>query len=131
MSDLSWLKKVKESFISTGLDYEDLYGVIEASIKGKRTNFPAFIYEASNGFGFCVGEGYFYSLDQDWDDPDAFDMVSFFLGEMETSSISIPDYVFLMKMAAEIYSDYFPADRDRVLASAIRLEERYSNKFPD
>lgn len=49
MACLSWLEKLKESFASTGLDYEDLYELIEASITRKRTNFPAFINEASKG----------------------------------------------------------------------------------
>lgn len=80
MACLSWLEKLKESFASTGLDYEDLYELIEASITRKRTNFPAFINEASKGVGFSVGEGHFYSLDQDWDDPEEFNEVSFFLG---------------------------------------------------
>ena len=60
MACLSWLEKLKESFASTGLDYEDLYELIEASITRKRTNFPAFINEASKGLA-SVGEGHFYS----------------------------------------------------------------------
>lgn len=130
MAILSWLEKLKKSFASTGLDYEDLYELIEASIERGRTNFPAFIYEASKGFGFSVGEGYFYSLDQDWDDPEEFNEVSFFLGEVETSSIPVFDYVFLMKIAADVYSAFFPEERDSILNSAKRLEERYSKKSP-
>ncbi|MGS7253754.1 hypothetical protein ACQ7NP_21810 [Pseudomonas anuradhapurensis] len=130
MTILFWLEKLKKSFASTGLDYEDLYELIEASIERGRTNFPAFIYEASKGFGFSVGEGYFYSLDQDWDDPEEFNEVSFFLGEVETSSVSVFDYVFLMKIAADVYSAFFPEERDSVLNSAKRLEGRYSKKSP-
>ncbi len=100
------------------------------SITRKRTNFPAFINEASKGVGFSVGEGHFYSLDQDWDDPEEFNEVSFFLGEVETSSIPVLDYVFLMKIAADVYSDFFPEERDSVLSSAKKLEERYSKRFP-
>ena len=94
-----------------------------------RTNFPAFIYDAPQGFGFSVSEGFFYALDQDWDDPESFNKVSFFLGEVETSSIPVPDYVSLMKIAADVYSAFFPDDGDGVLRSAERLEERYSKKF--
>lgn len=130
MNSLSWLEKLKESFASTGLDYEELYGIIEASIARGRTNFPAFIYEASKGFGFSVGEGYFYSLDQDWDNPEEFNEVSFFLGDMEVSSISVADYVSLMKISADVYSAFFPEDEGTVLTSVRRLEERYSKKSP-
>ncbi|CAM3269498.1 hypothetical protein PSFL6913_25860 [Pseudomonas fluorescens] len=95
-----------------------------------RTNFPAFIYDASRGVGFSVSEGFFYSLDQDWDDPEDFSEVSFFLGEVETSSIPVPDYVSLMKIAADVYSTFFPDDGGSVLRSVERLEERYSKKSP-
>ncbi|MBC3384613.1 hypothetical protein HU715_026040 [Pseudomonas sp. SWRI12] len=128
MASLTWLESLKESFASTGLDYEDLYELIEASIVRGRSNFPAFIYDASRGVGFSVSEGFFYSLDQDWDDPDAFSEVSFFLGEVETSSIPVPDYVSLMKIAADVYSAFFPDEGDGVLRSAERLEDRYSKR---
>jgi hypothetical protein len=130
MASLAWLKCLKESFASTGLDYEDLYDLIEASITRKKTNFPAFIYDASRGVGFSVSEGFFYSLDQDWDDPENFNEVNFFLGEVETSSIPVPDYVSLMKIAADVYADFFPDDRGSVLRSAEKLEERYLKRSP-
>ncbi|CAB3912415.1 hypothetical protein LMG26788_04866 [Achromobacter pulmonis] len=95
----------------------------------KKIDFPAFIYDASRGFGFTVSEGFSYSLDQNWDDPENFNEVSFFVGEMETSSIPVPDYVSLMKNAADIYSAFFPDEGDSVLRSAERLKERYSRKL--
>lgn len=58
MAELDWLESLKESFASTGLDYEALYELIEASIARGRTNFPTFIYDASRGFGFSVSEGF-------------------------------------------------------------------------
>ncbi|RON30072.1 MULTISPECIES: hypothetical protein [Pseudomonas] len=130
MNNLTWLKKVREVFGSSGLEYEDLYGLMEAAIIREKTNFPAFLYEASRGFGFCVGEGYFYCLDQDWDEPKEFDEVSFFLGEVETSSISVSDYISLMGMAADVYSNYAPDEKKGVLSSVERLKERYVNKLP-
>lgn len=125
MTRLTWLENLKKTFASTGLDYGDLYELIEASIIRGKTDFPALIYDASRGIGFSVSEGFFYSLDQDWDDPGNFSEVSFFLGEVETSSIPVPDYVSLMKIAASIYSDFFPHDAESVLKSAERLEKRY------
>lgn len=129
MASVPWLDALKESFDSTGLDYEDLYALIEASMVTKKIDFPAFIYDASHGFGFTVSEGFSYSLDQNWDDPENFNEVSFFVGEMETSSIPVPDYVSLMKNAADIYSAFFPDEGDSVLRSAERLKERYSRKL--
>lgn len=125
MTNLAWLERLKKSFASTGLSYEDLYELITASIARGKTSFPALIYDASKGVGFSVSEGFFYSLDQDWDDPKDFNEVSFFLGEMETSSISVSDYVFLMKIAASVYSAFFPSEGNGVLKSVERLGERY------
>jgi len=131
MADLVWLEVLKESFSSTDADYEGLYELIEASIVRGRTNFPAFIYDASQGHGFSVAEGFFYSLDQEWDDPEEFNEVSFFLGEALTSSIPVADYVSLMKIAADVYSAYFPDERDGVQRSAERLEKRYSQQMEE
>lgn len=61
MSNLAWLESLKESFVSTGLDYEDLYELIEASMARGRINFPVLIYNASRGFGFSVSEGFLLS----------------------------------------------------------------------
>ncbi|GAB2895867.1 hypothetical protein GCM10027202_24620 [Microvirgula curvata] len=127
MIDLSWLEQLRKNFSSSGLEYEDLYEIIKKSLSMGKINFPAFIYEASRGVGFCASEGHFYSLDQDWDDPKAFNEVSFFQGEVETSSIPVADYIALMKIAADVYSDYFPDEKDGVLNSAKRLEKRYSS----
>ncbi|QXH34341.1 hypothetical protein [Pseudomonas muyukensis] len=128
MASLAWLESLKESFASTDLDYEDLYELLEASIVRGRTSFPTFIYDASRGVGFSVSEGFFYSLDQDWDDPEEFDEVSFFLGDVEISSIPVSDYVLLMKVAAYVYSAFFSDEGRDVLRSAEILEERYSKK---
>lgn len=130
MNNLVWLERLKESFASTGMNYEDLYELIKASIARGRTSFPALIHDASKGVGFSVSEGFFYCLDQDWDDPKDFNEVSFFLGDMETSSISVFDYVFLMKIAARVYATFFPDEASGVLKSAEKLEERYLKKWP-
>ncbi|WP_236190261.1 hypothetical protein [Pseudomonas paraglycinae] len=128
INNLVWLESLKDSFSSTGLDCEDLYHLIEAATVRGKTNFPAFIHDASRGYGFSVSEGFFYSLDQDWDDPENFGEVCFFLGEVETSNIPVADYVFLMIIAADIYSYFYPDERVSVLRSAEKLEERYSKK---
>lgn len=51
------------------------------------------------------------------------------MGEAVTSSIPVADYVSLMKIAANVYSAFFPDERNRVQRSAERLEKRYSQKM--
>lgn len=53
MTNLARLERLKESFASTGLNYEDLYELIKASIARGRTSFPALIYDASKGGLLC------------------------------------------------------------------------------
>lgn len=130
MACLSWLEKLKESFASTGLDYEDLYELIEASITRKRTNFPAFINEASKGLASLWVRDISTLLIRIGMILKSLMRSVSFLGEVETSSIPVLDYVFLMKIAADVYSDFFPEERDSVLSSAKKLEERYSKRFP-
>lgn len=62
MTNLAWLERLKKSFASTGLSYEDLYELITASIARGKTSFPALIYDASKGGGFSVSEGFFTLL---------------------------------------------------------------------
>lgn len=126
MNDIFWLKELKKRFLISGLEHRDLYDLLTEAIVRNRTTFPAFIYDASRGEGVSVGEGYYYALDQEWDDPEKFDEVSFFLGEMESSSIGVADYVALMEIAADVYVNNFPEERDRVQGSVNRLKERYS-----
>lgn len=126
MSDLSWLDTLRNRFSLVGVFHDDLYGLIRESIVRGRVGFPALIFDASNGLGFTVSEGFFYSLDQDWDEPEKFNEVCFFLGEMETSSLPVEDYLNLMRVAAETYSEYFQNEREGVLRSAERLERRYA-----
>lgn len=126
MNDIFWLKELKKRFLISGMEHRDLYDLLTQAIVRNRTTFPAFIYDASRGEGVSVGEGYYYALDQEWDDPEKFDEVSFFLGEMESSSIGVADYVALMEIAADVYVNNFPEERGRVQGSVNRLKERYS-----
>lgn len=129
MNDV-WLKALKERFLISGLESRDFYDLLNEAIVRNRTTFSAFIYDASRGEGVSVGEGYYYALDQEWDDPETFYEVSFYLGEMESSSISVADFVALMDIAADVYARNFPEEKDRVQGSVKRLKERYS-KFLD
>lgn len=80
------------------------------------------------GEGTTVREGLSYSLDQDWTHPEDFDAVTFFVGDMESSSLSVPDFLVLMQTAAEVYLTHVPADSEPVLRYLKRLEARYAKK---
>ncbi|WP_432216922.1 hypothetical protein ACREYJ_16045 [Pseudomonas kribbensis] len=125
MKNLYWLSRLKQDFDAAGSDSDSLYELIEAAVSRGKISFPALLHDASKGLGVTVGEGFFYSLDQDWDEPELFDNVSFFLGGVEISSMAIPRFVFLMRVAGNVYSDCFPSERDKICSSLDRLEKRY------
>ncbi|MDN3236283.1 hypothetical protein [Pseudomonas sp. WAC2] len=78
------------------------------------------------GFGFNVRGGLFYLLDQDWDDPSEFNEVSFFIGDVDSSSISVPEFVSAMEVAVLTYVKEFNDEKDTVLNCLSKLKLRYS-----
>lgn len=127
MKDNSWLFTLREAFEATGKDFIDLYDLIEAALVRRKTDFPMLLHNASNGYGCAAGEGFFYALDQNWDDPSDFSGVSFYIGEMETSVMAVSDFVTLMEVAINVYLTAHPEEEERVLASIERLRLRYGS----
>lgn len=129
MKDGFWLTRLREGFEATGKDFLDFYDLIEAALVRRKTDFPMLLHSASNGYGCAAGEGFFYALDQNWDDPSDFSGVSFYIGEMETSVMTVSDFVALMELAAKVYITAHSDEEDRLLASIERLRFRYGSSI--
>lgn len=123
--DVLWLEKIKaEIYANSG---RDLYDILYAALMGKKTSFRVFLKMASEGYGISPSEGFSYALDQDWDVPEDFDEVSFFLGEFETSSIPPEHFVQLMQIISNGYLQSFPEDSQSVEQYIEILRKRYSD----
>lgn len=109
---IDWLEKSKEFLEKNGAI--DLHFLLETMYVKKVMSFVSFLSEASDGTGITVSEGHSYSLDQDWDDPDDFDEVSFFHGEMESSSISPEKFIQSLEHIASNYIESEPTHKDIV-----------------
>lgn len=124
INNLVWLKKVEQYLLENG--GRDLYCLLEVMYKEQKMNFQQFIYDASRGIGCVVSEGLEYVLDQDLDDPNEFDEVSFILGDYESSTLSPPKFVELMQVITDSYVSFEPSNKHSIERSMSRLKERYT-----
>ncbi|MDQ1816773.1 hypothetical protein RBA41_26065 [Massilia sp. CCM 9210] len=124
-NDERWLFFVKDEFDARGAGGGDFYYLLQTMLKEEEQTFPQLVFDASSGCGCTVHEGLSYSLDQDWDCPDLFDEVVFFIGDIESSKLSIGEYVDLIKASSDAYCFYFQSDLGAVMKNVERLICRY------
>lgn len=74
---LDWLLAIKDYLYQN--DGRDLYDIIYTTLSENKMDYTAFLKMASEGYGFSPSEGFSYALDQDWDIPEEFNEVTFFL----------------------------------------------------
>ncbi|MDQ1835618.1 hypothetical protein [Massilia scottii] len=123
--DENWLAIVKEAFDEKGAGGRDFYYLLNTMLSEGKMTFPQLVLDAGGGIGCTVHEGLSYSLDQDWDDSDFFNEVVFFVGEMESSKLSVCEYIHLIKVASDAYCSHFPIDSEAVARNVARLICRY------
>lgn len=123
-NDLDWLKKIEQYLLDNGGG--DLYCLLEIMYKEQKMNFQQFIYDASRGVGAVVSEGLEYVLDQDLDEPDEFNEVSFILGDFESSTLSPQKFIELMQVITDSYINENPKNKETVERSMVRLKARYT-----
>ncbi|OCG58373.1 hypothetical protein A9G41_04020 [Gilliamella sp. Nev5-1] len=123
-NNIQWLKKIEKKLIEN--DGGDLYSLLEIMYKEQKMNFLQFLYDASKGIGCSPSEGCGYALDQDRDNPEEFDEVSFMFGDYESSTISPPKFVELMQIISNSYIEAHPKDKDSIEFYMNKLRERYS-----
>lgn len=120
-----WLQAIEEYFEGEGSDF---YYLLDAMVKNSKIDFCDLLSNAAMGHGCTVYEGLMYSLDQDWDIPEEFSGVSFFVGDVESSVLSVEKYLSLINFAALKYLDLFPDRQDRVINSLSHVENRYGGR---
>lgn len=89
-------------------------------------SFVFFLGRVAEGFGCTVHEGLGFSLENDWDDPSAFDGVAFFVGGHESSVMPTGVFVQLLAVACEHYVDSTADDAATVLQLLDRIRSRYT-----
>ncbi|MDC9607347.1 hypothetical protein [Xenorhabdus griffiniae] len=119
-----WLDETKEYLINN--DGEDLYYLMFTMLSEEKMSFIKFLLDASKGIGCVVHEGLEYVLDQDLDYPEDFDLVTFYVGEFESSEITPNQFVMLMQYVSDAYIKAFPDSKDTVERHMKALTERYA-----
>ncbi|ASA58219.1 hypothetical protein [Vibrio gazogenes] len=123
---ISWLIATKDYLYQR--DGRDLYDILYATLSEDKMDYKSFLKMASEGYGYSPAEGFSYTLDQDWDIPEEFDEVTFFLGEYETISISPNHFVQLMHYIVDFYIKSYPNDRVFVEQYMAQLRRRYASR---
>lgn len=118
-----WLSAIEDYLYHN--NGRDLYDIIYTTLSNDKMNYKSFLHLASEGHGFFPAEGFGYALDQDWDIPEDFNEVTFFLGEFETLSISPNYFVQLIQYITDAYINAYPNDKILVEQYMFKLKERY------
>lgn len=118
-----WLSAIEDYLYHN--NGRDLYDIIYTTLSNDKMNYKSFLHLASEGHGFFPSEGFGYALDQDWDIPEDFNEVTFFLGEFETLSISPNYFVQLIQYITDTYINAYPNDKILVKQYMFKLKERY------
>lgn len=98
-----WLSSIENAFLRKGIAGEDFFYLLQTMVVEGNITFLDLLCNASQGYGCVIHEGLSYSLDQDWDNPNLFNGVSIFVGEIESSVLPVDDYLNLMRIAADEY----------------------------
>ncbi|GKX59196.1 hypothetical protein [Leminorella grimontii] len=122
---LNWFVNLQNNLYKE--DGADLCDIIYSTLSKDKMSYISFIKRASEGHGFSPSEGCGYALDQDWDNPEEFDEVSFMFGDYDSSTLSPKRFVELMQVISDAYIDAHPNDKRSVESYMIKLRERYSS----
>lgn len=121
--NLSWLEKTKNDLIGHG--GSDLYYLVESLIKREKITYRQFLYDASYGISNGEDEGFNFALDGDYDDPNDFDSVEFYVGGMESTKMTVSIFIMLIQHLSDNYILDNPTDKISVEKSMLRIKQRY------
>lgn len=120
-----WFDKT-EKFLQENDGY-DLYTVIREVLIKNKLSFVNILFEASKGYGISSDEYTGYSLDQDWDNPEDFDGVYFYIGELDSDSLSLKKFYNMMTYISNEYISEYPEDKNKVSKYLDILFNRYQS----
>lgn len=124
--DKQWICEVGECLDGFGTGGEDLYHVLSTILFENKMNYLQFLASASEGHGCYAHEGLGYSLDQDWDFPEDFDEVAFFVGDFESSTLKVSEFLMAMSCISKAYVGRHVEDKQAVERYMEKISARYS-----
>ncbi|WP_156183768.1 hypothetical protein [Chromobacterium sp. LK1] len=124
--DKQWICEIREYLDGFGTGGEDLYHVLSSVLLEDKMNYLQFLARASEGHGCHVHEGLGYSLDQDWDFPEDFDEVAFFVGYFESSTLKVSEFLLAISCISKAYVERHVEDKQAVERYIGKIRSRYS-----
>ena len=106
-------------------DAQDLYFIICEALENNKLSFLNILLSISEGEGITSSENNGFGLDQDWDFPEDFDHVAFFIGDHESSRLSIEEFIDSISFIADKYVLQHPKDKQKVEKYLSKLFLRY------
>ena len=93
---------------------QDLYFIIHEALEKNKLSFLNILLSISDGEGVTSSENNGFGLDQDWDFSEDFDHVAFFIGDYESSRLSIKEFIDSISFIADKYVLQHPKDKEKV-----------------
>ncbi len=91
-----------------------LWNYLYLVFDGRKITFPALLYKASQGIGYCIDEKFYYDLNVDFEGyPEDFKALEFYHGEQEIL-LPIEQYLHLIQIASDFYLEHHPEDSEDV-----------------
>jgi hypothetical protein len=134
----NWVQALEPDFKAEGPGGEEFFYLLDTMLDEGRIPFLRFLEDATNGFGCTVHQGLYYSLDQDWEYPELFNGVAFFVGYHESGSLSVKDYLSLLAKAVNSYIAEVPENEKIALEMLglisnrlLSLDRKLQGRAPD
>jgi len=108
---------------------QDLYFIICEALENNKLSFLNTLLSISEGEGITSSENNGFGLDQDWDFPEDFDHVAFFIGDQESSRLSIKEFIDSISFIADKYVLQHPKDKEKVERYLSELFLRYKKQY--
>lgn len=101
--------------------------ILSEMYKKNLMSFISFIHQISEGYGLVTSEETGFALENDYDFPDEFCSIDFFVGGYESSSISIPVFIRTLESLCEIYISFHPEDKFILSNYLNKIRLKYQN----
>lgn len=113
-----------ETYLSQENCY-DLFFIISEMKQKNIMSFPNFLKEISCGFGIVTSEETGFGLENDYDNPNDFEEIIFFIGGYESSVVKTNKFCDLLKVLSQMYLAYYPNESIMINKYILDIYQKY------
>ncbi|STY88597.1 hypothetical protein [Moraxella bovis] len=123
MSELEY--RLREFLKANG--FFDFELILSEMYKKNLMSFVSFVHQISEGYGLITSEETGFGLENDYDFPDEFSSIDFFIGGCESSSMSFLEFIGALEGLCDIYIFFHPEDNDIIKKHLNAIRLKYQN----